>query len=97
MDIARALAIFLVLVTHATEQAGYPELWYRSIAYNIDRLGVPLFLMLSGALVLKKCEQLSVGQYYRKYAKHIDYASYWSGGGCFYFGDEPWQFSWEMA
>lgn len=71
MDAARAIAILLVLLTHATEQAGFPKWWYQSIVNSVDRLGVPLFFMLSGALVLKKCEALSIGQYYRRYGKRI--------------------------
>ena len=64
-DIARTLAIFLVVLCHATELTytiyfKQPELVggatkiIASTLFTLGRLGVPLFLFLTGALVLKK-------------------------------------------
>ena len=65
MDNARALAILCVVLTHSVESNYYYVLtgsldacfssWlFQTVAYFIGRLGVPFFLMLSGALLLGK-------------------------------------------
>ena len=71
LDIARAVSIILVVLTHASEQAGFPDLNYKSIIYSIDRVGVPIFFMLSGALILPKAAKLSIGEYYARYYRRI--------------------------
>lgn len=62
LDYARTFAIICVVLTHAIEAVFYSN-WiglpriYKSIAiilFTIGRLGVPIFLMLSGALLLNK-------------------------------------------
>ena len=75
MDNARALAILCVVLTHSVESNYYYVLtgsldacfssWlFQTVAYFIGRLGVPFFLMLSGALLLgKKHEPL---KFYRR-------------------------------
>ena len=60
-DVARALAVFLVVLCHAAE-AIYPNEALTNnhsklifiITFTIGRIGVPFFLFLTGALVLKK-------------------------------------------
>ena len=65
LDIARTFAIICVVLCHATEaiyafnKNGWANLGYSSrlsmmIFLTVGRLGVPIFLFLSGALVLKK-------------------------------------------
>lgn len=71
MDVTRALAIFLVVLTHAHEQSGVASLAQKSLFYSVDRLGVPLFFMLSGALLLPRAVELEFGDYYKKYWKRI--------------------------
>lgn len=71
MDVARVIAIVLVILTHANERAGSPCLEYKSIIYSIDRLGVPIFLMLSGGLMIPKCADCSVSDFYKKYKSRI--------------------------
>ena len=75
MDNARALAILCVVLTHSVESNYYYVLagsldacfssWiFQTVVYYIGRLGVPFFLMLSGALLLgKKHEPL---KFYRR-------------------------------
>ena len=75
MDNARALAILCVILTHSVESNYYYVLtgsldacfssWlFQTFCYFIGRLGVPLFLMLSGALLLgRKHEPL---RFYRR-------------------------------
>ena len=65
LDIARTLAIFLVVLCHATEGIYKMSLeeWsvlsiqskiFRTSLFTLGRLGVPLFLFISGKLVLSK-------------------------------------------
>lgn len=63
LDIARTFAIFCVVICHCIETA-YTNIQYiqlsnisqifRIIFFTIGRLGVPIFLFLTGALILKK-------------------------------------------
>ncbi len=60
-DVARALAVFLVVLCHAAEAIYSNEALTNNhsklifiITFTIGRIGVPLFLFLTGALVLKK-------------------------------------------
>lgn len=71
MDVTRALAIILVVLIHAHEQSGVPSLVTNSLFYSIGRLGVPLFFMLSGALILPRAAEIEIGDYYKKYWKRI--------------------------
>lgn len=79
MDAARFIAIWLVVLTHTREIGSMvpyslydatPWLW-QSIINNIDRLGVPIFLIISGALTLRRAGEMPVGEYFRKYAGRI--------------------------
>ncbi|QGH30797.1 acyltransferase [Kluyvera intermedia] len=54
LDSLRFIAIILVVFTHAHEQAGVSLIALKSFYFSIDRLGVPLFLMISGGLILQK-------------------------------------------
>lgn len=66
LDATRAIAILLVVFTHAHEQAGISNEMLRSIFYSFDRLGVPLFFMISGGLILPKLSGVSCIQFYKK-------------------------------
>jgi len=57
LDVARALAVIFVVFTHAHEQAGVQSILLKSIYYSVDRIGVPIFLMISGGLILPKLQQ----------------------------------------
>jgi surface polysaccharide O-acyltransferase-like enzyme len=70
-DLIRVLAIYLVVVIHVSGQLTnvwdrIPELqWVIADVYGgIARIGVPLFFMLSGYLLLPRSE--SLGSFYRK-------------------------------
>ena len=62
----RAIAILFVVFTHIHEQIGVDSYIIQAIFYDIDRLGVPLFFMLSGALVLPKIVNINMWVFYRK-------------------------------
>lgn len=63
---ARTIAILFVVFTHVHEQIGVDSYIIQAIFYDIDRLGVPLFFMLSGALVLPKIVNINMWVFYRK-------------------------------
>lgn len=56
IDYIKSFAILLVLLTHAHELALIKSVPMTSILYSIDRMGVPLFLMASGILILDKAK-----------------------------------------
>ena len=61
LDVLRSIAILLVVLCHSIESA-YPNLYglsfqsqfFKIVLFTFSRLGVPIFLFLTGALVLKK-------------------------------------------
>lgn len=71
IDYVRCIAILLVLLIHSFEQTGVSDLVSISIFASIGRLGVPLFLMISGALMLPKVLQYSISEYFQRYTKRI--------------------------
>ena len=79
LDIARSFAIICVLLCHATESIyllnknGWARLSNQSrifmiVSFTIGRLGVPIFLFLTGALILKKSFETDddVFKFYKK-------------------------------
>ena len=62
----RFIAILLVVFTHVHEQIGVSSYITRAVFYHIDRLGVPLFFMLSGALILPRAAKQPVFTFYKK-------------------------------
>ncbi|HAW7228006.1 TPA: acyltransferase [Escherichia coli] len=61
LDLAKTVAIFLVIFTHLKENMGFYGLpdYAREISYYIDRMGVPLFFMVSGVLMLGSKKEFS--------------------------------------
>ncbi|MFK3660021.1 acyltransferase [Scandinavium sp. NPDC088450] len=66
LDAARAIAILLVVFTHCHEQAGIYDPLRASVFYTIDRLGVPIFFMISGGLIFDKVKDVDILSFYRK-------------------------------
>ena len=75
MDIARTVAVVFVVVCHVIETEYYTvrtssliisdAVWYfENIFFTFGRLGVPLFLMLTGALMLNR--EYNIKQFYKK-------------------------------
>ncbi|HHW7521005.1 Uncharacterized protein conserved in bacteria [Mannheimia haemolytica] len=62
----RAIAIVLVVFTHVHEQSGIGSNIIKSIFYDIDRLGVALFFMLSGSFILPKVVNVDIFSFYKK-------------------------------
>lgn len=65
-DVIRSMAIFLVIWIHSQEQYPSDSSYFGSVTYYLGRLGVPLFLMLTGALQTSKAGSMSLKEYYRK-------------------------------
>lgn len=65
LDALRALAILLVVFTHAHELAGVAGSLAHKL-YCVDRMGVPLFLMISGALIIPRAARKGCMEFYRK-------------------------------
>lgn len=77
MDFARSLAIILVVACHAVEYEYKPVRFgwipcddvyswlFQTIVFTLGRLGVPIFLMLTGALLLRK--PINATEFYKKH------------------------------
>lgn len=63
---ARAIAIFLVVFTHCHERTPGSVVLSESMFYAIDRLGVPIFFMISGGLILPKLANRGILEFYKK-------------------------------
>lgn len=66
VDCARFIAILMVVLTHAHEQSNVSNETIKSLLYCFDRIGVPIFFMLSGGLILPKIHSISVLSFYKK-------------------------------
>ena len=72
MDVLRVIACFSVIMIHSSAQyvvkdIGSFNFWVGNIFDGLARIGVPLFIMISGALMLDKNYQFST----QKIIKHI--------------------------
>lgn len=66
VDCARFIAILMVVLTHAHEQSNVSDETMKSLLYCFDRIGVPIFFMLSGGLILPKIHSVPVLKFYKK-------------------------------
>lgn len=79
LDLSRALAISLVILTHSTEEIYIKYLYGNAIPhlmtsilmytfFTLGRLGVPIFLFITGFLLLKRnyIEKNNINTFYRK-------------------------------
>lgn len=82
LDIARTLAIILVIFCHAVEtiykmnifEWNSINIWskiFKTAAFTVGRLGVPIFLFISGQLLLRK--NIETGEDCLKFYKKICY------------------------
>lgn len=79
LDAARAIAILLVVFTHSHEIARIDDNLLKSIFYSIDRMGVPIFFMISGGLIIPKAYNCDVLSFYKKrIPKFILLLVFWS-------------------
>ncbi|MGV3345330.1 hypothetical protein ACGVWS_06125 [Enterobacteriaceae bacterium LUAb1] len=54
------MAILLIVFTHGHAQAGIGDPLSAGVFYTIDRLGVPIFFMISGGLILDKIKEVPI-------------------------------------
>lgn len=73
LDFLRCLAICLVIVLHSIAPVVVNTAFYQTSSWylcmlvdTLDRMGVPLFFMISGYLMLARGSTLEVGTFYRK-------------------------------
>lgn len=71
LDVLRVIAIIMVLATHAVDRSGVPNLAFDSMRSYVDRMGVPLFFMISGSLLIPRAMQLTLRGFAVKYGKRI--------------------------
>lgn len=72
LDILRVIACLSVIMIHSSatyvvEDIGSFDFWIGNIFDGLSRIGVPLFIMISGTLMLDKNYQFST----KKLIKHI--------------------------
>jgi surface polysaccharide O-acyltransferase-like enzyme len=68
VDFMRFLGAFLVVLAHIQKWGAEPA-WAKDFYYTLSRIGVPLFFLISGYLLLSKQEDLLT--FFRKRASHI--------------------------
>lgn len=68
VDFVRFIGIFLVVLAHV-ENWGADSKWVRDFYYTLSRIGVPLFFLISGYLLLSKQEDLLT--FFKKRAARI--------------------------
>lgn len=71
LDFIRGIAILLVILTHASEPLETLPIGIKSILMSLGRIGVPLFLFISGALMISKASTLSISGFYKRYGLRI--------------------------
>lgn len=66
IDIVRALAICFVVALHAYQRVPVCD---EILLFLVQ--GVPLFLLISGGLIIERAEKLSISQFFKKYNKRL--------------------------
>ena len=77
LDIIRIVATLAVVMIHCASpfvsgyKAGTPEFWVGNVLDGISRLGVPLFVMVSGSLFLREEKEVTVKGLFKKNVMNI--------------------------
>ena len=77
LDIIRIVATLAVVMIHCASpfvsgyKAGTPEFWVGNVLDGISRLGVPLFVMVSGSLFLRVEKEVTVKGLFKKNVMNI--------------------------
>ena len=71
IEVGRILAIVAVIAIHVASplitRAGHPESWWLgNLIQSTSRWSVPVFVMISGALILRSRRTAELGQFYRR-------------------------------
>ena len=90
MDVLRVIACFSVIMIHSSAQyvvkdIGSFNFWVGNIFDGLARIGVPLFIMISGALMLDKNYQFSTQKIIKHIIRMIVFFVFWSVLYCFIF------------
>ncbi len=90
IDVLRVIACFSVIMIHSSAQyvvkdIGSFNFWVSNIFNGLARIGVPLFIMISGALMLDKNYQFSTQKIINHIIRMIVFFVFWSVLYCFIF------------
>ena len=90
MDVLRVIACFSVIMIHSSayyvvKDIGSFNFWVGNIFDGLARIGVPLFVMISGALMLDKNYQFSTQKIIKHIIRMIVFFVFWSVLYCFIF------------
>ena len=90
MDVLRVIACFSVIMIHSSgpyviKDIGSFNFWVGNIFDGLARIGVPLFIMISGALMLDKNYQFSTQKIIKHIIRMIVFFAFWSVLYCFIF------------
>lgn len=90
LDVLRLIACFSVIMVHSCAQyfvkdIGSFNFWVGNIFDGLARIGVPLFIMISGALMLDKNYQFSTQKLIKHIIRMIVFFAFWSVFYCFMF------------
>ena len=90
LDVMRTIACFLVILLHTSayfllENFGSADFWIGDCINGLTRVAVPLFVMITGALMLNEDYQYSFAKMWRHIKKMIIFFVFWSVLYCFVF------------
>lgn len=89
MDVLRVIACFSVIMIHSSayyvvKDIGSFNFWVGNIFDGLARIGVPLFIMISGALMLDKNYQFSTQKIIKHIIRMIVFFVFWSALYCIF-------------
>ena len=89
MDVLRVIACFSVIMIHSSayyvvKDIGSFNFWVGNIFDGLARIGVPLFVMISGALMLDKNYQFSTQKIIKHIIRMIVFFVFWSALYCIF-------------
>ena len=83
LDVLRVIACFCVVMIHASadyvkKDFGSANFWYANVLDSISRIGVPLFVMISGSLLLDENYHFTSKKLIKHIAKMVIFFVSWS-------------------
>ncbi len=88
LDILRALACIIVVLFHCSggyNEIGSTDFWICNINITLTQIGVPLFLMISGALMLDENYNFTIPKLRKHIIKMLMFFIFWSAFYCIRF------------
>ena len=90
LDVLRVIACFSVIMIHSSgpyvvKDIGSLNFWIGNIIDGLARIGVPLFVMISGALMLDENYPFSTQKHVKRIARMVGFFIFWSVLYCLVF------------